>query len=105
MKERTIHTPGPWYVDRAHVRPTKDDLLAIYAANGDKLAILTDEQSEEWQANARLMAAAPELLAEAEEALVLLSQAGDLLAKTTYYRSNVVIARLRAIIAKTRGEV
>jgi hypothetical protein len=105
MSERTIHSPGPWYIDRAHVRPTQNDLLAIYAANGDKLAVLTDDQSEEWRANAHVMAAAPELLVEAEEALALINQAADILAKNTYYKSNVVMARLRAAIAKARGEV
>jgi hypothetical protein len=104
MSEQPKHTPGPWYVDRAHARPTRDDLLAIYAANGDRLAILTDDPSEEWRANAQLMASAPELLAEAEAALALISQAGDQLARRTYFRSPVVVARLKAVIAKAKGE-
>ncbi len=105
MSDGYKHTPGPWYVDRAHARSTGDDLLAIYAANGDKLAILTDEPTQEWRANAELMAAAPELLAEVEAALTLLLEGGEMLARATRYKSQVSIARLRAVIAKATGHL
>jgi hypothetical protein len=104
MSLRTRHTPGPWRVDRAHARPQESDPLAIYAPNGDRLAILTDESTDEWRANAQLMAAAPELLAEAEVALALIKQGGDDLARKTYFKSNVVMARLQAVIDKAKGE-
>ena len=100
MTRQDKHTTRPWYVDRARVRPTQHDLLAIFANNGDKLAILTDEQTIEWRANAQLMATAPELLAEAQQALSFLEMYKDVLAKSSYYKSSVVIARLKDAIEK-----
>jgi hypothetical protein len=105
MIRQDKHTTGPWYVDRAHVRPTQDDLLAIFANNGDKLAILTDDQTIEWRANAQLIATAPELLVEAQQALDFLERHRDALTKSSYYKSNVVIARLRAAIKKASTAV
>jgi hypothetical protein len=103
MRKDRKHSPGPWHVDRAHVRSTQDDLLAIYSNNGDKLAVLTDDPSLEWRANAQLMAAAPELLAECERALALLAQYEDLLAESTYYKSSALISRLKSVTEKAKG--
>jgi hypothetical protein len=60
------HTPGPWVVDpRAKLR--------VFAANKATVASAgcTDTERSSWEANARLIAAAPELL----EALQLMLDA------------------------------
>lgn len=56
------HSPGPWTVDGNYILSKCGDYHLAFLTNAD------DDQKEEWQANARLMAAAPELL----EALELL---------------------------------
>jgi len=53
-------SPGPWHVDRNHIRNAEDDALASVPFT------LGDEQDA---ANARLMAAAPDLLAALRELL------------------------------------
>ena len=57
------HTPGPWIID-AH--PVTQKRLVVGA--GDWVAVCSERGEEEAQANARLIAAAPELL-EALEAI------------------------------------
>ncbi len=70
----SAHTPGPWKID------TLGSHIWILSETGDYLAevITSDEEGrcrpEDAEANARLMAAAPELLAAAEEALLILKQ-------------------------------
>lgn len=77
-------TPGPWRVGKAQIAQIQEkqpyDPLAIYGG-GQRLAILTGALSDEWQANARLMAAAPDLLAALEamrERCTTMSQCGTI---------------------------
>lgn len=82
------HTPGPWHTGARHdlTLYTEDGMpLGDARHMGNKITV------EEMQANAQLMAAAPELLAMCESAL----EDGE------YYRlSETVKRRLRAVIAK-----
>ncbi len=92
------HTSGPWWSKQIALNDnTGDRLLRIYA--GEDLPaneILTlSADSGEIDANAHLIAAAPELLAAAEQALVELW--GQVGVKST-------IAMLVAAIAKAEGE-
>lgn len=61
----STHTPGPWDF-RGSLGPTSNPHLkgphVVEAANGSQIAILNGWRSDVSEANARLIAAAPELL-------------------------------------------
>lgn len=57
------HTPGPWETD---------DENQICAANRVIARVQYNNSDHEWDANARLIAATPELLAALEKAMVVL---------------------------------
>ena len=83
------HTPGPWNYKSP---------LEVVGSDGTtiKLIGLTHAQYETDEANARLIAAAPELL----EALQLLSASLPLNHKV----DSKVVAKCRSAIAKAKGE-
>lgn len=54
------HTPGPWSV--------REDIGAVFDRDGLPIATGGSESYEEYQANARLIAAAPELLEACKQA-------------------------------------
>jgi len=57
----TTHTPGPWKVDA-------DERSVIAAPNGEWVAqVITQRHLDEKRANAKLIAAAPNLLAALED--------------------------------------
>ena len=104
----TQHTPGPWYVGTEF----NDQGRHIYAAqkvrheDGDEWHPLIactddDERLVNWQANARLIAAAPDLL----EALKLCeSNISSLLASAHPKVYGEWLTVVRAAIAKAKGE-
>lgn len=57
MNAQSKHTPGPW---KCSPYNRNDSLYAVYDANGDELTYDDDEHD----ANAHLIAAAPDMLAE-----------------------------------------
>ena len=56
MKTHT-HTSGPWHLGRRAGNP------AIYGKDGTEVAEILHGLTDEWRENARLIAAAPEMLA------------------------------------------
>ena len=74
----TEHTPGPWRVGNRYM-PT-----GVFTADGELVAnthgaqrnFQREEQIQEQNANARLIAAAPELLVALKQAQVLIAMAG-----------------------------
>jgi hypothetical protein len=56
MKTDT-HTPGPWHLGKRAGNP------AIYGKDGTEIAEILQGLTPEWRENARLIAAAPALLA------------------------------------------
>jgi len=60
MKTDT-HTPGPWHMGKRGGNP------AIYGKDGTEVAEILHGLTPEWRGNARLIAAAPEMLAALEE--------------------------------------
>lgn len=86
----TKHTPGPWNFDN---HSPALPVLGIYAADG-KNPFHGDRSQEELAANARLIAAAPELLEALQGLLNALPSA------TTHPAIKVA----RAAIAKAIGE-
>ena len=101
------HTPGPWGVDRGK---ESKGVIFIFAGSTD-LAVLYRQDvaimlgrksaSEDIVADARLMAAAPDLLAAIEQyfAICADSDFSDYLAQ-----SNAADDALRAAVAKAKGE-
>lgn len=95
------HTPGPWTLAKGS--------LGVYVMVGDREISSTVGSSREDLANARLIAAAPELLAALENLV-------DLLAGDQWSEAEIDVAfnltglgarvnQARAAIAKARGEV
>ena len=93
---QTTHTPGPWSLrmtgwqtnPAAIYSPRRPGAVACIPA---RTSVPLDEQS----ANARLIAAAPDLLAALESAI-------EALIETRYYPSE--IKRLRNAITKAKGQ-
>ena len=104
---KTNHTPGPWRVSTAPIHGLNPlaiecgeqaDDLDPRDTDYHRIAILTDRWDAEWQANARLMAAAPALLARLQ-ALVF---GFDHNLPKEYFEGHVAAAR--AEIAAATGE-
>lgn len=89
------HTPGPWWLDIG-----KTD-AAIHA--GGTIAMISDIMTG-WRANAHLIAAAPDLLAGAAEAVAAWDMEEDTPEHNHEDRLEAAIAMLRAAIRKARGD-
>jgi hypothetical protein len=109
--ERTAtgHTPGPWHVgpwhvgrdgtQRVYAHPEHDRWLVAEVSGGDPLLDSWDERKE---ANARLIAAAPELLAALLEVVYAFdSDDQDL---DFALAIEAVMPEIREAIAKARGQ-
>lgn len=100
----TAHTPGPWFAEKhgavtaqiANTRRQVATTIGEVAMHDDRGLAVTEIQ----QANAALMAAAPDLLAACELALGNLPGRRESGGCTI---RNAVEAHLRAAIAKARG--
>lgn len=105
------HTPGPWLVIPDH-RPSGDVLIEPEDSDPDfakrVVAIAPAQRHGEQEANARLIAAAPELLAELEKAvkiLVELEEEGFIDLSPDYPTIEPhQLDSARAAIAKAKGE-
>lgn len=78
--QMSAHTPGPWWVglsaDRTPLVYTKD-LSSVAHIYMRRTELARQALVEETDANARLIAAAPDLLAAAQEALALLREGAN----------------------------
>lgn len=96
----TKHTPGPWEIDGEYVQQVGQMGLAICDVMN-----MDEGGSKGWysgpvtEANKRLIAAAPELLAQAEKHLAWLSKITDWAGA-----DDPDLDGLRAAIAKAKGE-
>ena len=86
-----IHTPGPWYIHRQALADIyADSLIASVYGSLDSL--------EQGEANARLIAAAPELLEACKAAIAHLDTI------FVYYDANdAIAAQLQSAITKAEG--
>jgi hypothetical protein len=109
---RAKHTPGPWEFDGNCVWA---DAIQGYVADPQTEDILSgeyvplSEAQEQWEANARLIAAAPELLEALREALreiiaINNEDQGTFRKRGGTRRGLSIIATARAAIAKATGE-
>lgn len=96
MKTKTTHTPGPWEVSEGR------GFRSIKASDGGH--VIASDQGEftgNWEANARLIAAAPDLLEAAKHTLSVLEGTGT---KIEGRENFIGIPALRAAIAKAEGK-
>ena len=88
IEAKQAHTPGPWETSRDAV-PEGHVQITVYAeATGDRVATVFDRE-----ANAPLIAAAPDLLAACK-------WADEFFRATPIYRGLAGLAALRAALAK-----
>lgn len=94
------HTPGPWVAIEAKLGAVKHWIIAEKQYNGFQIASTATDEVEQGEANARLIAAAPELLEMAKHALADL----DAEAGRKGHEFCVQTRReLRFVIAKAEG--
>lgn len=88
------HTPGPWEVE---IPGEVDEHYAVLDCFGHTASVYGHpEQTSVALANARLIAAAPDLLDAVEELLIYLADWND--------PDNETCQRARAAVAKAKGE-
>ncbi len=97
------HTPGPWQVNH-------NDPLHVCDADGESrgcspIAFVQVANDGRWaaRANARLIAAAPDLLEALQSVLFTLEQEGDSSVIAPAYRAHLA-AEIRAAIRAATGE-
>lgn len=110
------HTPGPWAIETDHDDDIEDTVLIHGAADApglvpvalvytaDAFPCVDDEDRADFEsecnANARLIAAAPDLLKELETAIAWIADMSGPYAPTR----DEILPQLRATIAKAHGE-
>lgn len=94
------HTPGPWRIWDAHLGPNGDRMGIVSGETASLAEVLSDYGRLPRDANARLIAAAPRLLAVAKSALVELVACLDELGEP----DSEIPARLREVIFEATGE-
>jgi len=99
MQTQTKHTPGPWTTNRTS---DTSEGRSIGTAKGS-IALLTEDRytASEQTANARIIAAAPDLLAAAERVARLMEWKDT---PSSMVEIDAVKAQLRSAIARARGE-
>lgn len=103
---KTQHTPGPWNVERSSPGDTSNCAkagcrAAVRGQVGPDICwvkVYDDEVSRNWEANARLIAAAPDLLAALE---TILNQRADG-AKVSREEWQAATEAARAALAKAK---
>jgi len=98
----TGHTPGPWEWDRA-LEITHDGGLRRIADVADHTGVESMPETR-WQANALLMAAAPELLAALED-IVPQFESRIIWSGSNPEYAAAVTSEARAAIAKAKGKI
>lgn len=94
------HTKGPWHIGGRH-KCTTYDAYGQRVSDSFEGVMVTQRSDAECQANARLIAAAPELLEALEW---VLGEYQVFFYDETGKMENEVIAFARAAIAKAKGE-
>ena len=93
------HTPGPWRAVLTYVHSVREDRRTTTSVAD---CGLTPSRAEEAQANARLIAAAPELLEACKELVAVSEQAPMMVARCGPWLCRIV-RNARAAIAKAEG--
>jgi hypothetical protein len=96
----TQHTPGPW-------KTSFLDDTRIEDKNGSDVAMALGEystESDRMEANARLIAAAPDLLEAAKSAWMLIEQINEFGKCVDGQTFDLAYDKVKAAIAKAKGE-
>lgn len=97
VKQKTQHTPGPWYIVNS-LNPNHS--FEIFGADGYHVARFEKDGIETELANARLIAAAPELLEACKEMVRHLEETDFDVCGTP----DSLMNKWKAAIAKATGE-
>ena len=101
MSSPRQHTPGPWDVETKGSRHFVDGADGLTVAYLDRAGV---REKTEIEANARLIASAPELLAALEKALASIEGQAELLRHCgAAYGIGATLAQARAAIARATG--
>ena len=106
---KSAHTPGPWNLSRDEIWSTTPTRFNLTTVGTPRLAIVDRHNDAErpfpWEANARLISAAPDLLAALDS---LLKTFVDDLSECGYDEDDINdhdgVKRARAAISKAKGE-
>lgn len=99
------HTPGPWGWDAGIVPPDGPERYAdIYADDGDTIVANFNALIPEGEANARLIAAAPDLLARLKGVLPLIEWAESVVDPLFKPKVAATIESIRAALSKAESE-
>ena len=101
------HTPRPWVRVADSIKSrTADCVVVRLPAQTDRVGDESPEQIERWDADARLIAAAPELLEAIEAAIASGMVGGDMITSgpVTPTPQGEAAVMLRAALAKAKGE-
>ena len=101
---QTKHTPGPWVYRHSFDSAARRDIWTATDATGHRelVATIPDAEGDHINADARLIAAAPDLLAALEALTACASMSGPA-GTTAYLISNERMQAARAAIAKATG--
>ncbi len=103
MEQKAAHTPGPWIADLGEayrVRAQQDGgQVAIMMSLKGQHGLAGRRSGDEVAANARLIAAAPDLL----EALIAITNQLERIGDTREHKDGAFIRDARAAIAKATG--
>lgn len=100
------HTPGPWVSDGAEVWADGPRRINCAEAGTPRVCVVDDHQAEDFnaKATARLIAAAPDLLAALEDAIEAVRTFHGQEAWDIYWQHSPECKRWRAAIAAARGQ-
>ncbi len=90
------HTPGPWAIEGKFVKEEATRYQDFICKEPEGFY----QNDDKWKANARLIAAAPDLLAALEEAIELFDQDDNDLTLA----GKRIVSRWRATVEKATGE-
>lgn len=88
------HTPGPWHVGKS---------LRIIGANSQRVAVCDDNEATPGMDNARLIAAAPDLLAALESTVKEIERLRHYTSGMDAQRAYTIAENASAAIAKAKG--
>lgn len=97
-----MHTPGPWIAERNH---DGDWVISQPGNDGQVVCCLRGCDGPEWEANARLIAAAPDLLAACNSALAGFAGVEAGMGAPGMLADCASVTQLKAAIAKAEGGV
>lgn len=101
------HTPGPWHADggAAHILGQSSRAIRTHCANYPTVAYVAGYDDENGEANARLIAAAPDLLAALKALDDCYCQVNDSLTRDERINHRKVLLAARQAIAKATGVI